>query len=185
MARNPTWGGRSGWDHLTPERRSEIMRDVIKKGAVTRAVHAADFAERFWRRVEKTEGCWLWTGFINPKTGYGSFWREGKGVSAHRVSWELANGPLAEGEAVLHKCDVRACVRPDHLFKGDAAANMQDCIAKGRLPFGSGLSPAQVLEARHRVEGGESRRSIARGFGVTKSTVARAVRGDTYRSIGE
>ena len=71
--------------------------------------------ERFWEKVEKTETCWLWTAAKYPG-GYGVFGIHPKVMkAAHRFSWELANGPIPEGLWVLHKCDVRHCVRPDHL----------------------------------------------------------------------
>jgi hypothetical protein len=51
---------------------------------------------------------------------------------AHRMSWEMHFGPIPEGMLVLHHCDVRRCVRPDHLFLGTARDNTRDMIAKGR-----------------------------------------------------
>lgn len=87
----------------------------------------APIADRFWAKVEKTEGCWEWTGSKSRK-GYGQF-NEGR---AHRVSWEMHNGPIPEGMFVCHHCDNPPCVRPDHLFIGDNAANMRDAFAKGR-----------------------------------------------------
>lgn len=65
--------------------------------------------ERFWKFVDKTGTCWLWTG---AKTkGYGRFGRQG----AHRFSWILANGPIPKGKCLDHLCRVPSCVRPDHL----------------------------------------------------------------------
>jgi hypothetical protein len=72
--------------------------------------------QRFWGKVEKTDGCWLWTGAINRGTGYGHFGlRHGVMVQAHRHSYELENGLIPEGLDVHHTCHVRHCVRPDHL----------------------------------------------------------------------
>ena len=88
---------------------------------------------RFWRFVEKTEGCWLWTG-AKTGGGYGYIRRSGKEkMSAHRASWEMHNGPVPEGLWVLHRCDTPACVRPDHLFVGTRADNMRDAHEKGRI----------------------------------------------------
>jgi hypothetical protein len=91
---------------------------------------------RFWSKVIKSDKCWTWTGAINKHTGYGTIGlgrRSGKTRGAHRVSWELAHGPIPEGLYVCHRCDNKRCVRPDHLFLGTAEDNAQDALRKGRL----------------------------------------------------
>ena len=91
--------------------------------------------DRFWAKVEKTDGCWLWTGAISGGTGYGGFAWELKPhlqTGAHRASWLLHNGEIPEGLWVLHHCDNRRCVRPDHLFLGTAKDNHTDMLVKGR-----------------------------------------------------
>lgn len=89
--------------------------------------------ERFWRYVQKGEGCWNWSG---PTTGlhshYGAIWVNNSYQRAHRYSWELHNGPIPEGLLVCHTCDNPLCVRPDHLFLGSYADNAHDMHAKGR-----------------------------------------------------
>lgn len=87
---------------------------------------------RFFRRVRKTEGCWYWEGYRGPK-GYGQFPIAKRNiVQAHRYSYELVNGPIAEGMCLLHSCDNAPCVNPSHLFPGTRADNNQDMMAKGR-----------------------------------------------------
>ena len=75
--------------------------------------------ERFWDYVwpEPTSGCWLWSGAI-ADTGYGSIRTsrpEPRTLLAHRLSYELTNGPIPEGLELDHKCRVRCCVNPEHL----------------------------------------------------------------------
>lgn len=90
--------------------------------------------ERFWSKVEKTDGCWLWTACVD-QAGYGKFGEGGQGgrtLRAPRVSYEWAYGPIPDGLYVLHRCDTPACVRPDHLFLGNAKDNALDVAKKGR-----------------------------------------------------
>ena len=92
--------------------------------------------ERFWAKVKKTDGCWVWTGSAQHN-GYGYLHigdkTNRKPMRAHRVSWELHNGPIPTGLWVLHRCDNPPCVRPEHLWLGDRTDNMRDCAAKGRV----------------------------------------------------
>jgi hypothetical protein len=88
---------------------------------------------RFWAKVQKSDGCWNWTG-AKDQHGYGDFRMGGRAMGstrAHRVSWFLTFG-LSPKAHVLHHCDNPSCVRPDHLFLGDDLANMRDMSAKGR-----------------------------------------------------
>lgn len=88
-------------------------------------------SERFWAKVDFGDECWNWTGgrFEND---YGAFQLDGKAVRAHRVAWELINGPIPEGLIVCHHCDNPGCQRPNHLFLGTHADNAQDRERKGR-----------------------------------------------------
>ncbi len=96
--------------------------------------------ERFWDKVEKTDTCWNWTaalvGSDNPKYrnigGYGAFGFNGKVVRAHRFSYELAFGLIPKGLVVLHSCDNKKCVKPEHLSVGTQMDNVADMDTKGR-----------------------------------------------------
>ena len=88
--------------------------------------------KRFWDKVELAQsGCLEWQG-SKTKRGYGQIWFEGRLVLAHRLSYEMFNGPLAKNIKVLHRCDNRKCVNPQCLKPGAHAENMADMVAKGR-----------------------------------------------------
>jgi hypothetical protein len=89
------------------------------------------FVTRYGVRKQDS-GCWLWTRARN-KGGYGQLMFEGvRNRGAHRVAYELANGPIPEGLLVCHRCDVKNCVNPAHLFLGSVTDNNRDREAKGR-----------------------------------------------------
>ena len=92
-------------------------------------------AKRFWRQVEKTETCWLWTGYRAP-AGYGMIQINHYPVLAHRFAFEQSSGMSAAGKVVRHSCDVPACVNPAHLILGTARENSADMVARGRSARG-------------------------------------------------
>ena len=110
-------------------------------------------AERLLAHVERTgSGCWLWGGKVDSH-GYGeiSLGTRGKGQErhlAHRVALEVALGrPILPGMLACHKCDVRLCVNPKHLFEGTKGDNNRDALAKGRRPLGSEILNAKLEES--------------------------------------
>lgn len=90
------------------------------------------FWARFWSKVEKTDTCWLWTA-STAKQGYGQVNVDGRPQLTHRLVLEQAEGrPLEPGEMACHHCDVKRCVRPDHLYRGNARTNARDAVARGQ-----------------------------------------------------
>jgi hypothetical protein len=134
------------------------------------------------RLLEKIEhdtngGCWLWSAKIN-RTGYGGIkhsWHGG-GVLSHRAAYTEFVGPIPDGLFVCHKCDVRTCINPDHLFLGTALDNNRDAGRKGRSARGerhgqSKLSLNQARQIKMMLDKGEKRKTIAKTFGIGLSPV--------------
>jgi hypothetical protein len=73
----------------------------------------ATMEERFWAKVDKTDTCWLWTGYTCK--GYGQFCGRPGTRAAHRITYEILVGPIPQGMDLDHLCRVRACCNPAHL----------------------------------------------------------------------
>ncbi len=121
--------------------------------------------------------------------GYGRITVNWRGTRAHRVSWELRNGPLSPGAVVCHRCDNRACVNPDHLFVGTQADNMRDMVTKGRNARGEKCGPAKVtdrqaVEIRLLRKAGFPNRELAGAFGVSRNMIEKVTTGQTWKHLG-
>ncbi len=149
--------------------------------------------ERFWRYVKKGPGCWEWQA-SKHKTGYGIIASPHSTpmLKAHRVSWEIHYGPIPQGMHVLHKCDNRGCVRPDHLFVGTHNDNMQDMKNKGRArsPGFKGqkngaakLTDNQAKEIISLRRNGWTSNQLAEKFGVSRAQITRIVAGASWKHL--
>lgn len=139
--------------------------------------------ERFWEKVVKADGCWSWTGATAYGYGrIGAGGTYGSALMAHRVSWELHNGPIPEGMNVLHRCDNPPCTNPDHLFLGSHADNVADKVAKGRGAAGEKhgrrkLTQAQAVAVYNDYRSGMLLKEIAAKHGISQAAVSLIGRG--------
>lgn len=176
----------------------------VQKVAKTKADHDCTQAgwntllppeQRFWLKVCKHSECWNWLGYLNAdRGGYGRIEIDGHFIYVHRYSWMLAYGSIPDGLQVCHRCDNPACVKPDHLFLGTNAENLADMRAKGRHRWGNTpfpgvsnpmarLTDEAVLEIRRRWQAGTLQKDLAAEFGVSKMTISRAVRGESWSHL--
>lgn len=128
--------------------------------------------DRFMNFVEHDTngGCWLWTGYCTPDDGYGRFKVRGKKMPAHRVSFALHGGNLAEHEAIIHSCDVTCCVNPAHLSGGTFKRNNDEAVERNRRkPFAGKRVTPDIRQSVLAHPG--SLREIARDLSVPKTTV--------------
>lgn len=126
--------------------------------------------------VVDANGCWIWQGAIKSN-GYGNVIVEGRTVLAHRRAWEQRHGPVPAGLCVLHHCDVRACVNPEHLFLGTKRDNTHDMMRKGRHRMPRKLTPEQRQAIRVAHAAGFAQGVLAVKYGVSQGTVSNIVRG--------
>jgi len=142
--------------------------------------------DRFHSKTKKAaNGCIVWAAG-KYKHGYGGFWALGAMRKAHRVAWEIANGPILDPKMhVLHRCDNRPCVNPDHLFLGTIADNMLDRDKKGRGLSGERANTAKLKaeEVREIRQSNVSSTVLAAEYGVSWSTICQIRRGDTWKGI--
>lgn len=129
-------------------------------------------ADRFWAKVDRRgeDECWPWTAGVDAY-GYGAIGAGGRGagtLKAHRVSWEIHNGPIPDSMMVCHRCDYRRCCNPKHFFLGTNADNQEDKKVKGvQRGFGNSaavLTEQHVLEIRASTADAEK---LALDYGVT------------------
>jgi hypothetical protein len=151
----------------------------------------AHLAPRLWARVEKAsgDGCWEWngsrTGFGHGQIGTGS----GRTVYTHRLSYELAHGPIPDGLCVLHRCDNPPCCRPDHLFLGTRSDNMADKVAKGRQQRGERAGNAVLTEEKVMAilaayaTGEFPVLTLANEYGANEATMRAIVNGQTWTHV--
>lgn len=148
-----------------------------------------DARERFWEKVKKVEGgCWLWTASTNK--GYGLF-REFPGLRmemTHRISYRWAKGEIPEGAVVMHSCDNKRCVNPEHLSVGPQSENVRQAVERNLVRRGEQkplhkLSDLAVSEIRRRAANGESGNRLAMEFGVSSPTIQAIVHRRKWRHV--
>lgn len=191
---------------MRPEKPSSNEKTCLKCGAVfvrgqtkpsdwrrrsycSRACYSArGEAVPFWGRVDKTGPCWLWMGPLN-QGGYGAT-HDGRSrwMAAHRRAWVLTHGAVPEGMWVLHRCDVRRCVNPEHLYLGSPKDNARDRGERfyGPRPVRSAnarLSASDVRRIRELSAAGVTFEVLSKTFGCSWVNVSTIVRRLTWKHV--
>lgn len=153
-------------------------------------LRGAPVEDRYWWytvKGEKVGDCWSWTGSTDD-AGYGRLRIGTKLVGAHRLSWEIHNGPITGGLWVLHHCDNPPCTNPRHLYLGTRLDNVRDMHARNRaFAFGpnenpqSKLTESDVRAIRASYTGVRGQKAeFARTYGVSKPTIAAVLERRTW-----
>lgn len=140
------------------------------------------FADRVTMHVvpDPVTGCHNFTGRLDSY-GYAQIKDKGKAILVHRWAWSQINGPVPDGLGILHKCDNRSCINPDHLYAGDQKQNMADMFARGRQgvkPSGrdhkrpmAKLTESQVIAVKVHLAARRPQSVAARRFNVSPQLI--------------
>lgn len=133
--------------------------------------------------------CWIWSGSIEVR-GYGTVTAQKRTIKAHRLSYEIYVGEIPAGLIIRHTCDVRNCVQPAHLIPGTDSDNAADRDSRGRhivlIGESHGMSKVtadQVRKIREERIAGETMRSIATRYGITRQNVRMIVARKTWKHV--
>ncbi len=146
------------------------------------------YQRRFWSRVKKTRGCWIWTAGTYAD-GYGGFYDGKKMVRCNRYSWSLKHGPIPPRMLVCHTCDNPICVNPRHLFLGTNAVNLADMANKDRSTHGiknpmAKLDPLRVVAIRRDYgNGGSTQKQVGARHGISEASVREIVHRRLWRRV--
>ena len=186
---------------------SAHYKRVTRTGSADESTPLSGSAQTPQQRLESKStlvpitGCRLWFGASVPH-GYGVVFYQGRQQYAHRVSWQLEHGQIANRLCVLHACDVTSCVNPDHLFLGTLSDNSQDMVRKNRGNYKNHskgedhyfsknivkgdehpmrkLNQLQVNEIRASYKPGVRQIDLAAKYGVKQSQISSIVRGASW-----
>lgn len=147
-------------------------------------MRARPLVERFNEKFRVTPGCWIWTASLGNK-GYGHFWDGKKPTPAHRASYQIHFGEIVDGLFVLHRCDNRLCVNPDHLFLGTVQDNTADMVEKDRQAKGSRVGASKLTEGQIDAIRSDrrSQRKIGAEYGVSHTTIGQIKNNQLWRHV--
>jgi hypothetical protein len=163
------------------------QQPIMRKIHITDPKDWAEIAKRLLERSERIpeSGCWIWSRAIS-REGYGRMFFRGRHLPTHRLSYMLFNGEIsADTPFICHRCDIRCCINPHHLYQGTIYQNNQDAIARDRLVKGSKagsskLNEDQILQIKALLEMNLTKPEIARAYGIAISHVGNIKRGQYW-----
>ena len=168
----------------------KLGRPPGKASKVYKKRTARPLDERLYEMIaiDELTGCWIWIGNIGTN-GYGRIGVDNVVCPTHRVSYEFHKGPIPDGLVLMHTCDVRPCINPDHLVPGTKKDNTADMMSKGRNKFWSRLgkaNPAAKLDeeaVRHIRQRIMTCRAYAELYGVSAPVVNKIMLRQNWKHV--
>lgn len=148
--------------------------------------------DRFWSKVDQgdSEECWPWIGSkLKARGNYGQINIKYKILYAHRVAWEIENGPIPSGFLICHTCHNPPCCNPAHLYAGTYGDNGHDAAVRGLIGKWdrrgtknpqSKLTENDVRNIRERLASGETKEQIAKSYNVNPPAIYQIERGKNW-----
>lgn len=179
------------WDRWN--KHGDVQAHIPVRSLRPRGMDIADIFTHFMPDQPPKQGCWVWTGAINPATGYGRMWHGDRSRSVHRFAYERFKGPIPDGLFVCHRCDNPPCCHPDHLFLGTPADNTRDMMSKDRhvrgIVYGEScgthkLSERDVLDIRRRyAERSSTQVELSAEYGISKNHTCAIIKRHAWQHL--
>jgi len=165
---------------------------VWSKKDTMRAARELARIELFWTQFDRTKVkvseelgfCWIWTGTVGSK-GYGTFRMNGQMQYIHRIAFQLVKGPIPRGRKACHRCDVRLCGNPNHVYNGTSTSNLVDAYTRQRRPQGE-AHPRAILtdkDVREIRRSKLAQKHLAVMFKVSQPTISNIKRGKAWSHV--
>lgn len=143
--------------------------------------------ERLLNKTRKTNSCWLFEG-ASLRSGYGTISLNDKTVTTHRVSYEIFVGKIKKGYEVCHKCNVKSCIKPSHLYLATRKGNADDAMRDGLIKVGENHGSSKLTNSNIKFiksfyakgKRGRGCYEIAKIMKVHPTTIHRIVTGKTW-----
>lgn len=150
-------------------------------------VFLPDHISLIFSKTTVTDTCWLYNG-SKSKNGYALIKYKGKKRAVHRFLYETFFGPISKDLVCCHKCDVRNCINPAHIFLGTRTENQKDMKEKGRAASGSRngtskLSELDIPVIREMYKNGIYQKDIAKKFNVSQTIISKIILGKTWDHV--
>lgn len=165
--------------------KQQTAEHIAKRIAASSVMRPVPLDLRFTRMTDRSGDCWVWQGKEITAAGYARLEMAGQRMAVHRAAYLLFVGSIPVSLSVLHRCDNKLCVRPDHLFLGTQADNVHDAMGKDRHCAGErhGMAKLTAADVRRIRASHLQKRTLGMIFGVSPKHIYHIRRGRLWRHV--